>query len=130
MPLQTDNLVMAGLGVRGDVPPNAVQPPLPDGIHLRWSFLAELGFPWHGFFLFRRLHQPGRPVCLGQTVPSPEAWPRRDYASSSHGNEVRMAGISMIVVPVLGDDGRNHLPGVRQTDEPFESDVVLLLWDA
>lgn len=54
MPLQTENLVMIGLGVHGDVPPNPHQPALPDGIHLRWSFEQELGFPWFGFYLFRR----------------------------------------------------------------------------
>jgi len=79
MALQTDNLVMAGLGVLGDVPPNAVQPPLVDGIHLRWSFLAELGFPWYGFFLFRRPHRPSRPLCLGQILPKipTGTWPSR-----------------------------------------------------
>jgi hypothetical protein len=77
MALQTDNLVMAGLGVQADVPPNAVQPLLPDGIHLRWSFLTELGFPWHGFFLFRRPHRPSRPICLGGILPKmpPGTWP-------------------------------------------------------
>ena len=55
---------MIGLGVLGNQPANPYQPVLADGIHLRWGFLGELGFPWHGFYLFRRPAQPGRPFCL------------------------------------------------------------------
>jgi hypothetical protein len=69
MALQTDSLVIAALGVLGDVPANAVQPMLVDGIHLRWSFRADLGFPWYGFFLYRRAHRPSRPICFGQILP-------------------------------------------------------------
>ena len=54
MALQTQNLTLVGLGSAKDTPPNAEQPPLIDGIHLRWAFKRELGFPWHGFYLFRR----------------------------------------------------------------------------
>lgn len=68
MTLQTDNLVMVGLGVLNDAPPNAVQPKLVDAVHLRWGFRRELGFPWYGFFLFRRQHRPSRPVCLAHTL--------------------------------------------------------------
>ena len=54
MPLQTDRLVMIGLGVLNDIPPVSLQPPLSNGIHLRWSFQREVGFPWHGYYLFHR----------------------------------------------------------------------------
>lgn len=64
MGLQTDNLSMIGLGVLGNQPVNPYQPTVADGIHLRWGFLRELGFPWHGFYLFRRPAQAGRPLCL------------------------------------------------------------------
>jgi hypothetical protein len=57
---------MVGLGSSGDVPPNAEQPALADGIHLRWAFKRELGFPWFGFYLFRRLHDPGTLSWLSQ----------------------------------------------------------------
>jgi hypothetical protein len=57
---------MVGLGSAHDVPPNSEQPPLIDGIHLRWAFKRELGFPWHGFYLFRRAHDPGTPSWLSQ----------------------------------------------------------------
>ncbi|HYF65545.1 MAG TPA: hypothetical protein VD886_22145, partial [Herpetosiphonaceae bacterium] len=54
MPLQTRKLMMLGLPVFNDAPPNAIQPTLSNGIHLRWMFKRDLGFPWHGFHLFRR----------------------------------------------------------------------------
>lgn len=59
MALQTDNLVMVGLGMKNDQPANSIQPPLADGIHLRWAFKRELGFPWYGYSLFRRNHSLG-----------------------------------------------------------------------
>ncbi len=59
MALQTSNLIMVGLGIQGDSPPNGMQSPLKDGVHLRWAFKRELGFPWHGYYLFRRNHRPG-----------------------------------------------------------------------
>ena len=57
---------MVGLGTAGDAPPNAEQPPLVDGIHLRWTFKRELGFPWFGFYLFRRVHATGTVSWLSQ----------------------------------------------------------------
>jgi len=67
MTLQSKNLVMVGLGISGDnPPPNPAQPPLVDGIHLRWAFEASKGFPWHGFYLFRREHRP--PADLKATI--------------------------------------------------------------
>ncbi len=65
MSLQTQNLVMTGLGTLNDVPPNSIQPKIVNGIHLRWAFNPELGFPWYGYFLFRRKHRKGNPQCLG-----------------------------------------------------------------
>lgn len=62
MTFQTSNLIMVGLGIQGDIPPNDMQPPLMDGVHLRWAFKRELGFPWHGYYLFRRNYRPGRLV--------------------------------------------------------------------
>lgn len=65
MALQSQNLVMIGLGIQGDSPPNSIQPPLVDGVHLRWSFKHKIGFPWYGFYLFRRLHRKtGKQQCL------------------------------------------------------------------
>src|SRR5688572_18537996 len=68
MALQTEKLRMIGLGVSQDVPPNSVQPPLLDGIHLRWAFQRGLGFPWYGFYLFRRPHQQVPSKCLSRAT--------------------------------------------------------------
>jgi hypothetical protein len=56
---------MVGLGIRGDVPPVADQPPLVDGVHLRWTTSRARAFPWHGFFLFRRpSRKEDRQTCV------------------------------------------------------------------
>lgn len=49
------SFAMVSLSVVGDqraIP--ELQPPLAQGIHLRWAFDVTLGFPWYGFYLFRR----------------------------------------------------------------------------
>ena len=68
MVLQTQNLVMVGLSILNDTPTNPLQPPLLDGIHLRWAFKREHGFPWYGYYLFRRLHRKSRPRCLSEVT--------------------------------------------------------------
>src|SRR5207247_9604624 len=62
MPLQTQNLVMLGLSVLNDKRPNRLQPRLVDGIHLRWAFTRAIGFPWYGYYLFRRPHYSTDPT--------------------------------------------------------------------
>lgn len=65
MPFQTRDLWMLVLGIEGDQPPNSIQPPLPDGMHLRWTFDPIKGFPWYGYYLFRRPSRKERePVCI------------------------------------------------------------------
>ena len=59
---------MVGLGMQDDVPPDAIQPVLVDGIHLRWAFRRELGFPWYGFYLFRRPHHSGERACVSGSM--------------------------------------------------------------
>ncbi|MFL6192671.1 MAG: hypothetical protein ACJ75H_00760, partial [Thermoanaerobaculia bacterium] len=76
MSFQTDDLSLLVLGIEGDQPPDAEQPALPNGIHCRWLFAPERGFPWAGFYLFRRETRPSRPRCL-----SPEL--RRFHPGSS-----------------------------------------------
>jgi hypothetical protein len=61
MALQSAKLVMVGLSIFVDTPPNPHQPRLVDGIHLRWAFKRDRGFPWYGYYLFRRLHHSGDP---------------------------------------------------------------------
>ncbi|HEV7518048.1 MAG TPA: hypothetical protein VGR07_17250, partial [Thermoanaerobaculia bacterium] len=63
--LNQDTLSLLTLGIREDQPPvDSGQPPLPDGIHFRWAPDQTVGFPWYGFYLFRRETQPSRPRCL------------------------------------------------------------------
>jgi hypothetical protein len=62
MPWQTQNLVMVALGSLDDKPPNNMQQTLLDGIHLRWAFKPERGFPWYGYYLFRRISEAGETV--------------------------------------------------------------------
>jgi parallel beta-helix repeat protein len=62
-------LTMTGLGIAGDSPPNDFQPPLVDGIHLRWAFGFKRGFPGYGYYLFRRQYRGGNKVCLQQSIP-------------------------------------------------------------
>lgn len=73
---------MIALGVVG----NQANPNQPvDGIHLRWGFRRELGFPWYGFYLFRRPAQPGRPSCLSSVSGGLKkgVWPDTKYYSAT-----------------------------------------------
>lgn len=75
---------MIGLGVLGNQPANPYQPALTNGIHLRWGFRRELGFPWHGFYLYRRPALPGRPVCLSSVTGGLKkgSWPEKKYRTA------------------------------------------------
>ena len=58
------SLALLTLGVVGDSRPlPQLQPPLREGIHLRWAFDPTQGFPWYGFYLFRRITPAGTPTC-------------------------------------------------------------------
>jgi hypothetical protein len=71
MAIQTDDLVMAALSVVNDSPSNPLQTqPLVTGIHLRIAFAREHGFPWNGFYLFRREHGKGRQQCIASQFPN------------------------------------------------------------
>lgn len=71
MALQSSRLVMVGLGLRDDVPPVDEQPPLIDGVHLRWSSPRAVAFPWYGYFLYRRRSREKRlDGCLSRTLSS------------------------------------------------------------
>ena len=69
---QTDRLVMIALGILNDAPPYDwpsnldIPPKLEDGIHLRWSFKRNVGFPLYGYYLFRRKHIKGRSLCISR----------------------------------------------------------------
>ena len=64
MSMQSDDLAMAGLGMIDDQPQTPLAAKLGDGVHLRWAFRFQRGFPWFGYYLFRREHRRGEPVCL------------------------------------------------------------------
>jgi hypothetical protein len=72
MALQSDRLTMVALSVFGDNPPNQLQPRLANGIHLRWAFARDVGFPWSGYYFFRRKHDPQKltqyQACLGKDL--------------------------------------------------------------
>lgn len=69
MSFNTDALTLLALGIQDDKPPEGSgQTPLVNGIHLRWSPRQDLGFPWYGFYLFRRESQPRRPRCLSRAL--------------------------------------------------------------
>ena len=74
---------MIGRGILGDTPPNSIQPPLVDGVHLRWAFKRELGFPWHGFYLFRRHHRRADEQCLSGVLRGTRSgpWPSRSMST-------------------------------------------------
>jgi hypothetical protein len=63
-----DRLAMLALGIVGDHPVDAEQPPLPDGIHLRWAPAQDVGFPWYGFYLFRRESEASHFFCLSRDL--------------------------------------------------------------
>ncbi len=76
MALQSSNLVMVGLGTLDDAPPVVDQPRLVDGAHLRWSVPRSIGFPWYGFYLYRRpSYERYEQVCLASALG------RRPFAS-------------------------------------------------
>lgn len=116
MSLQTENLAMIGLGVLGNQPANSYQSPLADGIHLRWGFLRELGFPWHGFYLFRRPALTGRPLCLSGVIGGLKKgnWPdNKHYTAigllSSNTNLILTEDFTPSNQVEFALDGRNYL---------------------
>jgi|GEM_PF-2020352 len=117
MPIQTDNLVMAALGVVGDKPPNAIQPRLEDGIHLRFAFAPERGFPWYGYYLFRRLQEPSTPFCLQANFnrdwkPGPWRGLRVDFPGGVFSSDVDLVFLDQfppVASPEFDLRGRKYL---------------------
>ncbi len=60
MPLQSENLIISALGVKTEYKPASHLPEfyedtiLPKGMHLTWRFELKRGFPFFGYYLFRR----------------------------------------------------------------------------
>lgn len=78
MAFQTRDLWMLSLGLEGDSPPNKLQPPVGDGMHLRWAFDPAKGFPAYGYYLFRRPAAKGDPICLSWSWPKTPGTPGPD----------------------------------------------------
>lgn len=101
MAIQTNRLVCAVLGVENDVPPPppSFQPKLSDGIHLRYQSQRQLGFPWYGYYILRRLSGPTtQPACFsGFPSPAPDATPSPAW-------QLRMGTFSSELNLVFTDD--------------------------
>jgi hypothetical protein len=87
---------MVGLGILNDHPLNSIQPPLANGIHLRFAFARERGFPWHGYYIFRRPHQQSKPLCISSEFKpewKPGPWPdaRASFAPGEFYSDVNLA---------------------------------------
>jgi hypothetical protein len=96
MAIQTDHLVMATLGVVDDQPPNPIQPKLKKGIHLRFAFAPERGFPWYGYYLFRRPHAVSDRQCLQPKFdrdwkPGPSPGIQADFSGGVFSSDVHLA---------------------------------------
>jgi len=78
MPVDPSRLSMYAVGVTGDAASDEIRHRLEDGVHLRWVFDKSLGFPQHGFHLFRR---PSRTLaetkCLRPGIDGLPAGPLR-----------------------------------------------------
>ena len=105
---------MLALGVEGDSPPTPSQPPLANGVHLRWAFERELGFPWGGFYLFNRPSSARTPHCfapewhvLASMAPTAE-WISPIGRVSSEVPLVPVPGPFMAFPPLIELDLRNR----------------------
>ncbi len=58
---QSERLTMVGVATAG-------QSDLARGIHLRWAFRPEMGFPPHGFMLFRKPSKSSEEICLKKVL--------------------------------------------------------------
>jgi hypothetical protein len=97
---------MAGLGLLGDAPAVAEQPPCVDGVHLRWSVPRDKAFPWHGFFLFRRPSQREfRQDCVGPRLKAGEDRAGATEAIIGGGAFSSDAPLVFTTVPGTGEAG-------------------------
>ena len=118
MAIQTDNLVLAALGVVKDRPPlGSRQPELTKGIHLRFAFAPERGFPWYGYYLFRRQHPKSEPQCLNSKFnrewkPGPWRSVRADFAGGVFSSDADLVFLDRFPLAGLSEfdlRGRKYL---------------------
>jgi hypothetical protein len=105
---------MLALGVEGDVPPTSSQPPLVSGMHLRWAFAADAGFPWHGFYLFKRPSRTASLRCFAphwhvlSSLPPAQQWTSPLGTISSEVPLVPVPGPFMAFPPLIELDLRRR----------------------
>ena len=78
MALQGNSLWMTALGLAA---PDQIE----EGVHLRWSVSASVGFPPFGFDIYRRRHVPSPVFCMatGDTVENTTHFSSGDLAVDS-----------------------------------------------
>ncbi|MEA3012206.1 MAG: hypothetical protein QOD42_751 [Sphingomonadales bacterium] len=120
MPIQSDDLAALGLGITGNLPPaGSLQPTaLVDGIHIQYRTSPDKGFPWYGFYLLRRRHEPGVEMCLARQLSKlPErqagktSWPFSGVSLHSSAaiafiDEFPTAGVAEIALPAAPLEAR------------------------
>lgn len=89
MTIQSNELMALGLGITGDVPPTSLQPPVRNGIHIRYATSFAKGFPWFGFYLFRRPRRTVLETCLGPQIT-------RLKPGTTGKTRLDLAGISLV----------------------------------
>lgn len=134
MALQTRDLVMVALGVvDGQTPPTTEQPTLAGGIHLRWAFERSRGFPWYGYYLFRREPRPTICSCLSTVTRELQngLWPRKSMAThfgrlSSDANLVLTRAFSSSPSVEFDLDGEQNYKSYLRFDFPEGQPVRLI----
>lgn len=106
MGLQGPDLVMVALGLSGDAPPIAEQPRCVDGVHLRWSAPRRRGFPWHGYYLFRRpSRRDFRQDCLAPSLKGRSGPAGTSVLALGVGDLSSDAPLVFAAVPATGESG-------------------------
>lgn len=109
MAIQSETeLAMTMLGIVGDTPPDPLQSPLVNAIHLRWAFGGARSFPWYGYFLFRR--------------------PVRKHKSDCVSRYLRMLGDQLNIIVNAGPQSLNS-NSFNTSLGVFTSDRILVLTD-
>lgn len=122
MAAAVDALKACALGVQGFAQPIVGAPKLIDGVHVRWSFSQTRGFPWHGYWLLRRLSSTAAGGAGGAWVPAGSA----NGAQGSGGGFGDTDGTAMGEGPGDGADSQRPRPG-ESTDDFDEVNAATTL---
>src|SRR6185503_15740292 len=80
--LQSLHLTMIGVGTTGET---ALKP----GVHLRWAFQTQLGFPPYGFALFRKPSITTTPICFDSILAGRTPSANAGYRITNQGVTIR-----------------------------------------